>query len=351
MTTTETTRKLIKLTPLEPYFLGGERIFEREDKNKHYFIRSLDTPAQTGLFGVLRYLMLENPGPKRAFAEQRREHNSTKNAGSNNHDFRGYALNKPGVNFNNIKKISPLYLTDADSVYYAPAPFDHKNDKKEYTPFELDCCEVRTSGGMRRFPKEKDEKNEYDPKNGIADGWMNLCDKTIRSDLFTSVPQVGIDKYGNKQAFFKKEYKRLEEGFSFAFIAEVNSGCEIHERAVTMGQAKAPFKTEVFSEFAEPPRITDIIKKGTFYAQSDIYYPKDTASLYKLCDFVCTQTRTHRIFKDNYLDRADSEVTQLLRAGSIFRPKSCSADEFKEEMKNCHARIAGFNKIIIGGKE
>lgn len=53
---------LIKLTPLEPYFFGGERNFSfgksKKETKPSYYIKSLEAPSQTTLLGALRYAVL-----------------------------------------------------------------------------------------------------------------------------------------------------------------------------------------------------------------------------------------------------------------------------------------------------
>lgn len=337
---------LIKLTPLGPYFFGGERIFEKEDGNKYYFIRSLETPSQTTLFGALRYIGIKEPSSNYALSED-----DKKNIGE-----RSYRLNSKGngekkEEFGRIKGISPLYLMDSNNDFWVPTPFDHKVPCSTYSPFEEYSDEmVQTTHGQRRFPLC------YNAKNGIADSWLCLNDKQVRDDLFEGVPQVGIDKQNIEQAFFKKEYKRLKKSFCFAFFAEVKENFELYQNIVYLGQGKSPFCVECYKDKEEPEFPKELLKSGIIYARSDIYYEGNIQELYNSCQFVCTKTRPHRIFKTNYLNRDGSNVVQLLKAGSIFWPnaeclKEDSATVFEKRIINSHAAIVGFNQIIIGGKE
>ena len=341
---------LIKLTPLEPYFLGGERIFEIGDGNKHYFIRSLDTPAQSTLFGVLRYLAIEKPGSSQDFKKRYQEFSKKRNLGEFKKEFRGYALNKPEVKFENIHGISPLYLVDNKTgCFYAPLPFDHRVDHRvkvsgceseNYTPFEKWSEPIRTTNGERCLPLD------YKAKDGLANGWIALAgSRCVRTeDIFHSSPQVGIGQTNEIQAFFKKEYKYLEEGFSFAFFADIDM--PLYNHIVYIGQGKSPFCAE-WQKAEEPEFPKAVLREGFVYAQSDIYYTGDIRDLYGKCYFVCAKTHPHRIFQENYLDRTGSSMVQLIRAGSVFWPNDAS--DFATKLKNDHAEIAGFNKIVIGG--
>jgi hypothetical protein len=355
-------RLLIKLTPTEPYFFGGERIFEIGDKNKHYYIRSLDTPSQTMLFGVLRYLAIENPITNTDF---RKRYDNYRNKVANKdfkREFHGFALNRPNISFHKIHCISPLYLLDDQGNYYIRTPFDHKvknsaGEKNEiYTPFSACVETICTTSGKRTFPKD------YVAKDGIADSWLSLTDKTIKNCLFTGIAQTGIQAIGYRKrhsqtnenglsdndnhALFKKEYKRLEDGFSFAFFADIEDDMPLHPKAVYMGQDKSTFLVSI-EPSEDPPFPTDIVSTGRVYAQSDIYYAEDVSSLYSDCKFVAVKTRDHRIFQTNNLDRKYSKSIKLIQAGSMFIPNDIN--NFKEKIQNPHASIAGFNKIITGG--
>ena len=117
-----------------------------------------------------------------------------------------------------------------------------------------------------------------------------------------------------------------------------------------MGQGKSPFRAEVSEVKAgkEPPSPAAHIHQGFVYAQSDVYCTDHIKALYHMCRFVCAGGRIHRTFKENYLDRRDSAAAQLIRAGSIFLPKN--AEEFMAKLRNPHAEMAGFNKLIKGEK-
>lgn len=343
-------RILFKLTPLEPYFLGGERIHEINDGNKHYFIRSLDTPSQTTLFGALRYIGIKNPQTKYEISTEDRE-----NIGTNSYKLK--LLDNDNQNFGRINSISPLYLVDKDRFYWIPTPFDHiqtkekdepfntKDEPEIYSRFEKYSDPIETNHGQRCFPME------YDAKIGVNNGWLCLENRYVRRDLFQSVTQVGVDKQNTKQAFFKKEYKRLENGFSFAFFADVAEGFVPYQRMVYLGQGKSPFQVEWSEIFDEPKIPKDLLKPGIAYAHSDIFCQGDIQSLYNCCQFVCAKTVPHRIFEKDYRNRTGSKVVQLLQAGSVFWPNETDITTFKNSLRNEHASTVGLNQIIIGGNE
>ena len=332
---------LIKLTPLEPYFFGGERIFEIDDGNKHYFIRSLDTPSQSTLFGALRYIGIKNPKSNYEVSNE-----DKKNIGSNS-----FKLSYPNVNdFGKINHISPLYLFSEKDGFLIRTPFDHRVRctcgifSPMYTPFDKYSDIVQTGVGDRRFPLE------FNAKHGIADSWLALKDRKIFTDLFESSTCIGIDKKNIDKAFFKKEYKNLKRSFCFAFFADVDEDFRYYQSKVYLGQGKSSFNVECKFVETEPDFPEDLLRKEMVYAQSDIYYTDDIQELFNSCFFVCVQTRDYKIFTDSYLRRNKDtdKVIKLIQAGSVFWP--CNREVFIRNFeKGKHTKLAGFNKIVIGG--
>jgi len=347
---------LIKLTPLEPYFFGGEHIFEIGGNNKQYFIRSLDTPSQTTLFGALRYIGINNPSKNFHLKEE-----DKKNIG----DF-GFKIDDKSINdFGKIECISPLYITDQEDNFLIRTPFDHKikgeeqesdgerKPNKIYSPFKKYCGPVHTvDDGKRFFPMD------YTAKDGLANSWMSIRERAIYDDLFRGHEKIGINKKQKENGFFKREYKTLKQGFSFAFFAETKDGFEPQNEILYLGQGKSLFKadwdtenSEILGKIAIPD---DLIGEKMVYAQSDLYVPENIHVLYNDCEFVCVKTRDFSVFTTDY--RRATIVTdrfqkgkniKLIQAGSMFRTNNVSG--FKEKIQNSHVEIAGFNKII-GGK-
>jgi len=343
----------IKLTPLEPYFFGGERIFEINDSNKHYFIRSLKYPSQTTLFGVLRYLGIKNFS--KGFCL---DADDIKNIGESSFSL------EESKKYGKINKISPLYIMDEEEKIYIHTPFDCqresvKKDTKSYTPFEKYSESVLTSNGWKRFPRE------YDAKKGIADSWLSLSSLETKGDLFSEVVRVGINKDLDENAFVKKAFKRLKEGFSFVFYAFVEDDFEISkERVVYVGHGKSAFRAEVTETNGNEhkgwqDKVKKIVSPNMVYAQSDIYVSQEKVSdIYQQCEFVCVKIRnfrnlTTRIAKTDVRARYEraKKTTLLIQAGSVFKPHAEGKEKFVEQIsKNgIRSETAGFNQIIIGG--
>ncbi len=342
----------IQLIPPEPYFLGGERIFEIGDGNKHYYIRSLSTPSQTTLFGILRYLGIVKPNRQMQFDPD--------NIGPHS-----YRLDTQDGSYGRIINISPLYLMDDQGAYYVKTPFDHipgnfEEDEKEYEPFSeyvTDAEPVGAGGVQKRYP------SQYNAKHELADSWMCISqgekykktykNKNKKKNLFESDNRVGIDKQKTEKAFVKKEYSLLKRGFSFVFFANVEDDFQYaEERFVEPG-----FYARV-TEDAEPTFPADVLRNDILYAQSDIFISsEDAQKLYSLCEFVCVDTKSFRGRVTNVKAQTLRErfkrydrILTLIQAGSVFKVGSDNLDAAKDLLgQNKQAIIAGFNKIISGG--
>ena len=336
---------LIKLTPLEPYFFGGERIFEIGDGNKHYFIRSLDTPLQTTLFGALRYIGIKYPS-KGFYLDN----DDITNIGKTS-----FKLGDKNItNFGRIKSISPLYIYNKENGFFIRTPFDHRLKcncgemyNTEYTPFKEYSNPIKTNINERCLP------TDYNAKDGLADSWIALKNSQIYDDLFKNDIHVGVNKVESMNGFFKKEYRILSDGFCFAFFAEIMEGFLDNlpcEKNVYLGHGKSAFHAEIELANDMPAIPKSLFRENMLYAQSDIYIGEniDVKELYAQCFFVSVKTRNHRVFVKNNLNRKNSKNIKLIAAGSVFWPKDIT--KFMELVENPQAAIAGFNQIIIGGK-
>jgi CRISPR-associated protein Cmr3 len=353
---------LIKLTPLEPFFFGNEKSFAygetRRQKAGSYYSVSDDLPSQTTLFGVLRYLGIEEKKADYSLNE-----NDISNIGNESFD-----LTKEGQSFGRIIGISPLYLTDQNNQFYIKTPLNHKkfdpgsgrtlaacltHDSEEYTPFS-EYREVQTSAGMKLLPED------YDAKVRIANSFVRLSDGKVVTDVFSSVEKVGINTAKKENAYFKKKYKLLN-GYSFSFFAEVEEGFpEIPDQVVFLGQGKSAFEAKVFSDIEEPDFsiILERLKNHpcpVALALSDIYIKQDILQLYELCNFAMISNKGYRVFSTNY-ERGVAQIKRfnksahyinLIENGSVFLISDM--DKFQVAIDNGHAKKAGFNYLLMGG--
>lgn len=347
----------IKLTPPALYFLGGERIFEIGSAEQHYFVRSLQTPAQTTLFGILRFLALKKYDalPKRYEPEEIQKHNGKAST--------SYHLFSPEKqDFGKISSISPLYLVDEADHYYIPTPFDHKAGPYEEDNFLYDPFREYREDALhcKKFPAD------YTAKHGLAESWVcitpNDCSRYqhTRKKLFGSDVRVIIGRNldnNREKAYAKKEYAYFREpGFSFAFFAKVADDFpELVNRYVNPGFFAQP------EPMKEPEIPADFWRNNPaplLYAQSDCYLPaKDAQELFDLCNCVLTQAKNFRGRMTNpnqhgvkNIYQRYTETAALLRAGSVFLPKTGCLEQAKALLTaQGQAQTAGFNQIITGG--
>ncbi len=230
---------IIKLTPLEPYFLGGERNYNYlgiGDKKYNYYIKSEIVPSQTTLFGVLRFSILQlNNLIKTDFDYKSGE--IEKYIGSNSFSYDNIENQK----FGQIDSIGPMFLIDENNRKYIRTPYNSNNEGK-YEPYKMMESEGYSSLGEGvLFPYG------YDPKKGIIRGYMELESFNIISEYELFKPELKTrihKKLGkeNTEAYFKKELIALKKGFSFAFYAKINSDKYVNKKSIVyMGQDKSAF--------------------------------------------------------------------------------------------------------------
>lgn len=379
---------LIKLTPLEPYFFGGERTFgfgKNTKQKQPYYIVSEKVPSQPTLFGTLRYLVLaqnhalinqvnsnnaENLVGKESFSFDRAIRHTNfepeckiKNAAEQCSSVWEFQKAQTMIKaeyerlqqaFGVINKISPLFLIK-DGVWYVRTPFNHNPGDKytpnqSYTPFTMG----NIPGSDKIYPID------YHSKNGYGGGYISLDDKLkIVSDdnIFSSVVRTGIDSrrtdkdYDDKSSFFKKERKMLEKDFSFAFIAEVLDFLHEETTVVFMGQDKTPFRCEITQTDVDLiKKVQDAFKGRNAcsiqYALSDVMcleekFPSDEKFGYYIAD-----TRVIRNLESNM--KAKSYYAQLKKSDKLYRIIN-SGSVFYTDVENLNSEaleVIGMNVMV-----
>ena len=369
---------LIRLTPLEPYFLGSDRTFHYGEKDirrigkSDYFIKSEKIPSQTTLFGILRYLGIQ---------DRTEDYDLGKNA-----QFVGassFLFNDDRQTFGMIRSISPLFLM-------------HHNTGKKLVRTPLNHCKTVThrseSGNLSFYPfrkftevmitngnicEEQFLPLDFNAKEWLTDSYMDISNGEIFESfkLFSEIESIGIDIKRRKDAFYKMQFVGLKEGYCFAFYAVVDDGFpEITDRVVYMGRRKSAFAVTV--ETAEESMWDDCssavknaigIEEYPFlYCASDTYLTQgeDGNPIERLlshCRFSVIQTNTVREYRTNYkLDGPEikqerrfeksGELFRLIKAGSVLYPKDGQLEAVKNMVRNNHFETIGMNCIIEGGK-
>ncbi len=313
-------KKLIELIPMEPYFFGGERIFNGNENI--YYSKSEQMMTQTSAFGCLRYLGIINRDSGYRLSDE-----SIKQIGEKSYCF------DSNKNFGKIRGISEVLLKHNDK-YYAHIPYDYylrveKIDKKSFEPYHY-----------------ANIKDQYE---------------VIKSyDIFSSVNRIGIKKKSSNddKEFYKKDYAVMEEGWSFVFACDVEDDFVFNNPGyVYMGTGKSIFQCNIIDapEFDYSALVKDEknSNENSFYCLSDIYLSEDGyTELGKISSRNHFGYKQHRTFTTVYGTQAKDRFKRgvginLLSAGSVIC--NCDKEKLKElfdKDANDAAKMAGFNQII-----
>lgn len=388
----------VRLSPLAPYFLGGERcdaygtFITQQASINPYFLKSRKIPSQTALFGVLRYLGIRNP--QADFSIEKSEDY----IGKQSFDLTA----KESRSFGKIKRISPLMLMDDSGGYWCFAPKNQAYTKEgklvEFDKYGIICSMF---GKHRYLPLQFEEKNKgsamFAKVTGNQKKWLS------EDDVFDSVTQVGINRSmkdaaensEERSGFFKREFAVMKPGYEFVFFADMDDDAfgetdgytKEGVRIISIGRYNAAFKAEwspvdcqskpdtslISQYFIKNVAITDMTGEESVestadlyyaWAISDIYYPGKISDLRARCDMMITGYREQRVFTTNYDYNASAkrryvkheEALKLISAGSVFIfSETEKMDSFKNYLESQtgfeHSKIAGYNCIYYSGKD
>ena len=308
-------RYLIKLTPMRPFFFGGEVTFGKkgDKENSSYLVKSQQFPQQTTILGALRKEMLIQAGllTKKVNGEWIDKHNKEKAiklVGESKFKF------NQEQSFGELKSIEPIFLIKGEKKYI-----------KKFNPKNL----VYKDGILQG----------YNPKVDIYDGFVSTDNKECltSSDIFKEVEKIGIKKGGGDDAFFKQSSYLFEDGFAFGCFIE--SSFELKDSFIKLGADNSIFKMEVKEsedrlEYQDP--------NGYLVLLSDSYIDKDISNL---CDYAITSEINFKYLDNEFKDGGKfkfkkSHSYNFYEKGSIFvNPK----DELIEFLNNKHLQKVGYN--------
>lgn len=327
---------LLRFTPLEPYFLGGENTF-RVDERSRYYANSLLIPTASTILGALRYMLLEQTGNLNANGKytdaQKQVCDALIGPGS-------YCVG--GANtFGKIKSISPVFLTDGREFYIkTPQNCQSACTQTQYRALTLGQQRYTTSfGSTIRFPLS----GEYSSKHTVSEqSYMRLSDGKILCDLFQSIDRAGISKGKLENAYFKKTYTSLRSGFGFAVIAEFEEDISIRDTFCYMGRERSAFLLQATeTDMDIEARIRACLAPRTdtsfYYVFGDTFVEQDIT----YTDFALLQTAYTRMLRSRIGSSLQitctSEFYQLVRAGSVL---------YADDLRNGFETDFGYNRII-----
>lgn len=329
---------LIKLTPLQRFFFGGEI----NHLDPSYYIPSIYYPQQSGLIGFLRHqLLIQNGLIENGKTDW---NNAAQLIGKDS-----YRIENRHFNMGAIKKISNLFLMD---------------DNKQLQLSALDNgLQPKFINGQSHYLQQQNNVpiyENYDPKKYLNLHWGDYNE----DEIFINDENPGIDKKAEDKGYIKMSWKRFRRNsFAFAFYATLDEKWEnadkeekavlfTHRNPVTFGKEQSVFKMEV-EPVLDPKSITDtdtVAKK--IILQSDAFVEQD---FFNQVIFCCGEVANYRtVFTSNVTGNMfNIQINETNRSQNWKLLKKGSTVYLKEKNKihiilNQHSYLtnAGFNQYI-----
>lgn len=353
---------LMKLEPLEPYFLGTERKFSYNQNNLKgpYYIKSGLVPSQITMLGLLRFLLLKRMGLLKDDYSQ--DGNLIGNK-SFNLELR-HNLEKL-QDFGVIHKIGPLFLVDDQENYYIKTPYNHKREHSTYQPYQL---KMASSNGI----DSNVLLENFSGKLGISDSYLRISDNQIfeTTELFREEVRTGILKEEKKSTLFKKGYialKNIEQhtiGFGcFIELDETNpllAKTELEfQDTLSLGQGKSICRVTLKKQRETLQHDTKVILEqpqfciqniNTYYALSDTLFIEDPNCCYSIIKKEYLRNLITEAKQQRKPPLKRSNLYQVVKAGSVFFIKEKDKAAFEHSFYVKNYKKIGMNHIIkIGG--
>ena len=266
---------LIKLKPIGKYFFGGDMTFEVGDKSNKdynskyssYIIVSNKFPQQTSLLGMLRYLLLTKSPEVFSLVKNQI---TNKSDAANVIGQASFSVmpdhkldEKQDSRFGKIVSIGPCFLLHEYSKedglveeYFLSAPKDYQliisfeNSLKAY--YNGNALKVPSIHKVKKEQLDGEENIEivkYSSKVEFDTIYIKGSGSAIKGDdIFIKDTRIGINKsYEGKtshddKGYYKQISYRLIDGFSFAFVAEVDFDLsECQNEIVSLGADGSEF--------------------------------------------------------------------------------------------------------------
>lgn len=357
-----TKRYLVRLTPIDAYFFGGEVTFGDNLATQNYRVRSNYLPQQSAVLGLMRYEILrQNDCLFNGKPTEEEKKKANELIGE-----KGFDLTQPQTPYGIIQCISPLFIENrSEKRFYTPLPLDYNinvtfddkinalyNGQEKPLPI-LDGYNAKTydnylfwcSPGVSEGVDEK-----------FLEGADNAFEKIPVDKIFIETEQVGIQKHGGDDAFFKQTLIRLDDKYNFAFTVDVDGELQTNPSAIVpWGGNQSRFKIEI-------EEINDGFDFCTYFKQlsrenrllllGDAFIPDNVRND---IDFIwgnCIDNRyIVREVKDgrSWGKPPKSKLFQLQSRGSVIYQKNIDKDRLKkkiEEINNNAYMAIGLNILI-----
>ena len=399
---------LVKLTPLTPFFFGGENTFG-EGEETNYLAKSNYFPQQTTLLGLIRYELLRQ---NELLGTDPISKNWEAIIGKQSFQYENTQFtNEYGA----IDSLSPVFLMNKDTSYY-PQAMDWAMCEKQckivngHEVYDLQAAPIQitfkepnfvnayTQQSLESVPYLEVNEEPFNPKYGLKELWLNdkseknhqldyedhfkQC-QNFENGFFVEKKQVGIHR---KLSRTKNEignfYKQLFYGFEnndfcFAFYLRLNRDVvkNFDSAHVPMGGERSLFAMDVVPLSGNEKSIHDRYneacriayqkshnsRKTSIILTSDAYCSTD---ILKHCHFaisdaipfrnITTQSQKEKddyasmsrekVLNRNKVLNKTQELLYLLKRGSIFFPKNSS--EVEKCLKNSAFQNIGYNQYV-----
>lgn len=359
---TTTHRYLVRLTPIDAYFFGGEVTFGDNLATQNYRVRSNYLPQQSAVLGLMRYEILRQNG---CLFENKPEKEDVENlVGSKGFDPIQSQI-QPQTSYGIIQCISPLFIENRrEKRFYTPLPLDYNiNVTFDDTIKALYNGREKPLPIIKKVVEEKEEEEAF--KSKTYDNYLFWCspgvseanadspfEKIKVNEIFKETEQVGIQKQGGDDAFFKQTLIRLDDKYNFAFTVEVNGELKTDQSAIVpWGGNQSRFKIEIekIDDSFDFCTYFNLLKRpGRLLLLGDAFISDDVRDG---IDFIwgnCIDNRyIVREVKDgrSWGKPPKSKLFQLQSRGSVIYNKDI--DGLKKEIENNNAYTAiGLNILI-----
>lgn len=348
-----TKKYLVKLTPHDKFFFGGERTFG-ENNGSNYFVVSNYFPQQTGVLGMVRHQLLLQCDDKNIFKDNKIESKTKAGKLIGLHSFKADG----DFNFGTIKSISPVFINDSNNkntseAYYFPANKEYHRHEKLNDKCEKELVKKFLQIELKPHPLLKG----YDAKFGLPDLLMNKNGKLIKyEDVFKEHKQVGIRKKyeggTDEKAFYIQTFYKLINNYSFSFVVELDEAAKFSSQDMAVfGGEQSMFKMEVspfVGEFEDIiPDYEKSVNSGKVVLVSDAYVTDD---IMNTCEFAITETVDFKFLvtdnstKNYYTTPKKSDKFNLYKKGSVFYGDTA---EIVKKLNNKQFENIGYNTFKV----
>ena len=368
---------LIKLTPLDWFFFGGERT-HGEGKKSDYLSKSNSFPQQTAVLGMVRYQLLKQKGcltlpgavinkrPSWLISKgevKTAEHINAINDLVGAQSFYMSNDNTQVVNFGAIKSISPITVAKIDKTeeyglsFLSAAPLSHGyiDEFMDIDAISLNrkCSENRIMDDQKSFDhKLYDNYLKWKSKNGIIP-----LDDIWRSKTKIGITKLKAGEVDDEKNFYKQEYLSLKKDYIYAFFVSLDF--ELQPDKVFIGGQRSAFDMAVVP-LDKAESCQELFKKacgvekteGKIVLLNDAYVP-DMKSLNDLCLFHWSYSVPFRNIetttaKNNYAvkPKKSSIKYNFLQKGSVLYFDESKRAKIEEILNNQNLQTIGYNIFI-----